>query len=112
MNARLAKARPLVHNATDCELMLPARHGRTLMVTEQCLLSPTRNPNLDREGIEHYLKVLHPPPPPPPPPNPEPHNFVPSSVRVISVLLAQALCPHPYPIYCISGERKNFLADV
>jgi len=26
-------------------------------VTEQCLLSPTRNPSLDRAGIEHYLKV-------------------------------------------------------
>ena len=30
---------------------------RTLIVTEQCLLSPTRNPNLDRAGIEHLLKV-------------------------------------------------------
>jgi agmatine deiminase len=28
----------------------------TLIVTEQCLLSPTRNPNLDRAGIEHLLK--------------------------------------------------------
>ena len=26
-------------------------------MTEQCLLSPTRNPNLDRAGIEHLLKV-------------------------------------------------------
>lgn len=26
-------------------------------MTEQCLLSPTRNPNLDRARIEHYLKV-------------------------------------------------------
>lgn len=28
-----------------------------MIVTEQCLLSPTRNPNLDRAGIEHHLKV-------------------------------------------------------
>ena len=30
---------------------------RTMVVTEQCLLSHTRNPHLDREGIERELKV-------------------------------------------------------
>ena len=28
-----------------------------MVVTEQCLLSHTRNPHLDREGIERELKV-------------------------------------------------------
>lgn len=28
----------------------------TLMVTDECLLTPTRNPQLDRSGIEDYLK--------------------------------------------------------
>jgi len=27
-----------------------------VMTTEQCLLNPNRNPDLDRAGIEHYLK--------------------------------------------------------
>jgi agmatine/peptidylarginine deiminase len=28
----------------------------TLLVTEECLLDPSRNPNLGREGVEEYLK--------------------------------------------------------
>ena len=32
-------------------------YPRTMVVTEQCLLSHTRNPHLDREGIERELKV-------------------------------------------------------
>ncbi len=31
----------------------------TLMVTEECLLDPSRNPHLDRAGIEKVLKVRH-----------------------------------------------------
>jgi len=36
-----------------------------MVVTEQCLLSHTRNPHLDRAGIERELKVSPPPPPRP-----------------------------------------------
>lgn len=43
--------------AQKCLSMVLAVLHRTLIVTEQCLLSPTRNPNLDRAGIEHLLKV-------------------------------------------------------
>ncbi len=48
-------ARHVITHTMDHDFGVALR--RTLIVTEQCLLSPTRNPNLDRAGIEHLLKV-------------------------------------------------------
>jgi agmatine deiminase len=42
---------PAHHSAAACH----ATHS-TLIVTEECLLDPSRNPQLGKEGIEQLLK--------------------------------------------------------